>query len=72
MTVLLGHHSGPVVVAAASNSHILNYLAVEKIHFKVNGCPTRGALCVRLPTLCYVGPSWNTSFFTLFATKKNP
>ena len=35
MSVLLSHHSGPVVVSAASNSHIVDYLAAEKIKFKV-------------------------------------
>lgn len=35
MTVLLSHHSGPVVVSAASNSHRGDFLALEKIHFKV-------------------------------------
>ena len=35
MSVMLSHHSGPVVVSAASNSHIVDYLAAEKIKFKV-------------------------------------
>ena len=36
MSVMLSHHSGPVVVSAASNSHIVHYLAAEKINFKVH------------------------------------
>ena len=35
MSVFLSHHSGPVVVSAASNSHIIDYLAAERIRFKV-------------------------------------
>ena len=35
MSVLLSYHSGPVVVSAASNTHIVQYLNAEKIHFKV-------------------------------------
>ena len=35
MSVMLSHHSGPVVVSAASDNHIAHYLAAEKIRFKV-------------------------------------
>jgi hypothetical protein len=65
MSVMLSHHSGPVVVSAASNSHIVHYLAAEKITFKVvppkayNACTcnqlhlgVKLLLCISL--LCYM------------------